>query len=113
MKNILYKIFKVLRNLSFTLILIIIAISLIDYFISPKAQTVNYTQFIQQVEQQNIQQVIIVENNAYGKLVDGKSVLTSIPNKSDLIKNLQEKKINFRFEQPAPPPWWRTLLPSK
>lgn len=105
---------KFFRNVSFYLLIIIIAISIIDYYSSRTTtkQEVSYTQFLQQVEQQKVEQVTIVDNNIRGKLKDGTEFTTVTPNDPTLINTLRQAGVNIKAEQPPQPPWWTTIFSS-
>ena len=105
---------KFFRNVGFYLLIIIIAISIIDYY-SAKTTTkteVSYTAFLKQVEDQKVERVTIVDNTIRGKLKDGQEFTLVVPNDPTLINNLREKKIDIKAEQPPQPPWWTTLFSS-
>lgn len=105
---------KFFRNVSFYLLIIIIAISIIDYYSSrttPK-QEVSYTQFLKQVEDQKVERVTIVENTIRGKLKDGQEFSTITPDDPTLINQLREKGVDIKAEQPPQPPWWTTIFSS-
>jgi len=105
---------KFFRNVSFYLLIIIIAISMIDYYSSrtTNKQEISYTQFLQHIEDQKVQGVTVVENNVRGKLVDGTEFTTVTPNDPTLINTLRDKKVDIRAEQPPQPPWWTTIFSS-
>jgi cell division protease FtsH len=105
---------KFFRNVGFYLLIIIIAISIIDYY-SAKTTTkteVSYTAFLKQVEDQKVDKVTIVDNTIRGKLKDGQEFTLVTPNDPTLINTLREKKIDIKAELPPQPPWWTTLLSS-
>ncbi|MHC1760237.1 MAG: ATP-dependent zinc metalloprotease FtsH [Negativicutes bacterium] len=105
---------KFFRNVGFYLLIIIIAISIIDYY-SSKTTTkteVSYTAFLKQVEDQKVERVTIVDNTIRGKMKDGQEFSLVTPNDPTLINTLREKKIDIKAEQPPQPPWWTTLLSS-
>lgn len=105
---------KFFRNISFYLLIIIIAISIIDYYssrTSPKQES-TYSEFLQNVEQDKVERVTIVENTVRGKLRDGTEFTTITPDDPTLIKTLREKNINIKAEQPPQPPWWTTIFSS-
>ena len=105
---------KFFRNVGFYLLIIIIAISIIDYY-SSKTTTkteVSYTAFLKQVEDQKVERVTIVDNTIRGKLKDGQEFTLVVPNDPSLINVLREKKIDIKAEQPPQPPWWTTLFSS-
>ncbi|MDF2568599.1 MAG: ftsH 5 [Sporomusa sp.] len=105
---------KFFRNVSFYLLIIIIAISIIDYYSSrttPK-QEISYTQFLKQVEEQKVDRVTIVDNTIRGKLKDGQEFATIAPNDPTLINQLRDKGVDIKAEQPPQPPWWTTIFSS-
>ena len=61
---------KFLRNVGFYLLIILIAISVIDYFStrSTTKQEINYTEFLQQVDKGEVSKVTIVDNVIKGNL---------------------------------------------
>lgn len=105
---------KFFRNVSFYLLIIIIAISIIDYYSSRTTtkQEISYTQFLHAVEEQNVERVTIVDNTIRGKLKDGQEFTTITPNDPALIAGLREKNVDIKAEQPPQPPWWTTIFSS-
>lgn len=105
---------KFFRNVSFYLLIIIIAISIIDYVSSRNTtkQEKSYTEFLHQVEEQKVDRVTIVENTIRGRLKDGQEFTTIAPNDPTLIGTLREKGVDIKAEQPPQPPWWTTIFSS-
>ncbi|HWQ62765.1 MAG TPA: ATP-dependent metallopeptidase FtsH/Yme1/Tma family protein, partial [Negativicutes bacterium] len=105
---------KFFRNVSFYLLIIIIAISIIDYYSSRTTtkQEISYTQFLKSVEEQKVERVTIVDNTIRGKLRDGTEFTTVTPNDPTLIAALREKNVDIKAEQPPQPPWWTTIFSS-
>lgn len=105
---------KFFRNVSFYLLIIIIAISIIDYYSTrtTNKQEITYTQFLQQMDEQKVERVTIVENSIRGWLKDGTEFTTIAPNDPTLINTLREKNVNIKAEQPPQPPWWTTIFSS-
>jgi len=105
---------KFFRNVSFYLLIIIIAISIIDYYSSKTTtkQELSYTQFLHSVEEQKVERVTIVENTIRGKLKDGQEFTTIAPNDPTLINTLRDKNVDIKAEQPPQPPWWTTIFSS-
>lgn len=99
--------FSFLPKLSFWLFIIIISISVIDYY-SNRTETkeVSYTQFIQRVEEKKIDRVIIVNNQFYGILKSGDKITTFVTEPSSVITFLRKNKVDITFREPPPPPWW-------
>jgi cell division protease FtsH len=105
---------KFFRNVSFYLLIIIIAISIIDYYSSRTTakQEMTYTQFLKNVEDQKVERVTIVDNTIRGKLKDGQEFTTITPNDPTLINTLRERNVDIKAEQPPQPPWWTTIFSS-
>lgn len=105
---------KFFRNVSFYLLIIIIAISIIDYYSSRTTtkQEISYTQFLNHINEQKVERVTIVDNTIKGKLKDGTEFTTITPNDPTLIATLREKNIDIKAEQPPQPPWWTTIFSS-
>lgn len=105
---------KFFRNVSFYLIVIIIAISLIDYY-SAKTnvkQEISYSQFITQVQEKQIKKVTIVDNFVSGKTEDGKDFTAIMPRDPSLIKELRDNQVEIKAELPPQPPWWTGIFSS-
>lgn len=109
---------KFLRNVGFYLLIILIAISVIDYFStrSSTKQEINYTDFLQQVESKNVSKVTIIDNIVKGTLADGTEFTTITPNSpngdANLVKTLQDKGVVIKAENPPEPPWWSSVFSS-
>lgn len=105
---------KFFRNVSFYLLIIIIAISIIDYYSSKTTnkQEISYTHFLQQVQEKKVEKVTIVDNTIRGKLKDGAEFTTVVPNDPTLISTLRDEGVDIKAEQPPQPPWWTTIFSS-
>ncbi len=105
---------KFFRNVSFYLIIIIIAISVIDYYSAKTSvkQEISYSNFIQQVEQKQIKKVTIVDNFISGKTEEGKDFTTIAPRDTSLIKELRDHQVEIKAELPPQPPWWTSIFSS-
>lgn len=105
---------KFFRNISFYLLIIIIAISIIDYYSSRTSnkQEITYSQFLQSVEEDKVERLTIVENTVQGKLRDGSEFTTITPDDPTLITTLRDKNIDIKAEKPPQPPWWTTIFSS-
>ena len=109
---------KFIRNVGFYLLVIFVAITLIDYFSNkaPARMVMNYSSFVQQVDEGKVAKVVIVENNIKGTLTDGTEFDTVLPTypgqDGEILKALQAKNVEIKAENPPEPPWWSTLLSS-
>lgn len=102
------------KNVTFYLLIIIVAIWMIDYYsASTVSKTdITYSAFMKHVQQDEVNQVTIVDNVISGKLKDGKDFSTVAPNDDSLIPTLRARDIEIKAELPPQPPWWTTILSS-
>ena len=109
---------KFLRKVGFYLLIILVAISVIDYFSTKNTnrQEVEYTQFLQQVDKGDVSKVVIIQNTIHGTLADGTEFTTITPdapnNDPDLYQKLSAKGIDIAAENPPEPPWWSQMFSS-
>ena len=109
---------KFLRNVGFYLLIILVAISVIDYFSTKNTnrQEVEYTQFLQQVDKGDVSKVVIIQNTIHGTLADGTEFSTITPDAPnydpDLYQKLSAKGIDIAAENPPEPPWWSQMFSS-
>ena len=102
------------KNVTFYLLIIIVAIWMIDYYsASTVSKTdITYSAFMKHVQQDEVKQVTIVDNVISGKLKDGKDFSTVAPNDDSLIPTLRARDIEIKAELPPQRPWWTTILSS-
>ena len=102
------------KNVTFYLLIIIVAIWMIDYYsASTVSKTdITYSAFMKHVQQDEVKQVTIVDNVISGKLKDGKDFSTVAPSDDSLIPTLRARDIEIKAELPPQPPWWTTIFSS-
>lgn len=102
------------KNVTFYLLIIIVAIWMVDYYsASTVSKTdITYSAFMKHVQQDEVKQVTIVDNVISGKLKDGKDFSTVAPSDDSLIPTLRARDIEIKAELPPQPPWWTTILSS-
>lgn len=102
------------KNVTFYLLIIIVAIWMIDYYsASTVSKTdITYSAFMKHVQQDEVKQVTIVDNVISGKLKDSKDFSTVAPSDDSLIPTLRARDIEIKAELPPQPPWWTTILSS-
>lgn len=109
---------KFLRNVGFYLLIILVAISIIDYFSvkNTARQEVSYTEFLQKVDKGEVAKVTLINNMIRGTLSDGTEFTTITPNYPNndpgLYDKLQAKNLDISAENPPEPPWWSTMFSS-
>ncbi len=106
---------RFLRNVVLYLLIIVSLIMMFDRFSETgetKKEELTYTDFLRYVQTEQVQGVTIVENTIKGKLKDGKEFTTVTPTGTDIVKVLEEKKVEIKAELPPQQPWWMNLLTS-
>ncbi len=107
---------KFLRNVGVYLLIILISISIIDYFSTKQQvrQEIGYTEFLQQLDQGSVSKVVIVQNTIKGTLSDGTEFTTITPdapnNDPNLYQKLSDKHVDVEAQNPPEPPWWSQML---
>ncbi|MGB4553289.1 MAG: ATP-dependent zinc metalloprotease FtsH, partial [bacterium] len=103
---------RAFRNMSFYLLLIIIALSVINYYANEPAQVeeIAYSDFLEHLEAGEVDRVTIVDGSIEGEFKNGEKFTTYNPNDGKLIERLEEAGVTYTGEPPPSPPWWTTLL---
>ena len=104
---------RVFRSMSLYLLLIIVALSVINYFSTsaPQEKELNYTQFLALLEKDEVTAVVISSTKVEGVLKDGTQF--SMPFLGDLARleeRLENKQVEIQYKPVQGPPWWSTLL---
>ncbi|MGQ9802033.1 MAG: ATP-dependent zinc metalloprotease FtsH [Candidatus Saccharicenans sp.] len=100
------------RNLIFWVVSLVLLILLWSFFpTGPKARVFTFSEFMDQVEQKNVQEVTIQDNQAQGKLKDQTGFKTTLPPQyADLIKVLRENNVNIVVKDTSRSSWLAILL---
>lgn len=103
------------KNLALWLVIGIVLIALFNIFNQPLApqSEVVFSDFMDQVEQGQVNEVVISGDNISGKYVDGKEFQTTAPPKDpDLIKSLRQKDVRIVVVAPEQTSWYMSILIS-
>jgi len=103
------------RSIGLYLLVLIIAVSIISSFFEPKTSSIQeftYSQFLKEVETNNVAKVTIINNSITGTLVNGTKFSTYSPNDPELINILRTKNIVIEAKPPVEVSWWMRLLSS-
>ena len=103
------------RNIGLYLLMLIITVSIISSFFEPKSvtqQELTYSEFLKEVETNNVSKVTIVDNSITGILIDGTEFSTYSPDDPEMINNLRSKNIIIEAKPPVKVSWWMQLLSS-
>ena len=102
------------KNIGLYLLVLIITVSILSSFFEPKStlKELTYSQFLREVEANNVSMVTIVDNSINGNLIDGTKFSTYSPNDPEMINILRGKNIVIEAKPPAEVSWWMRLLSS-
>jgi len=103
------------RNIGLYLLMLIITVSIISSFFEPKSvtqQELTYSEFLEEVEINNVSKVTIVDNSITGILMDGTEFFTYSPDDPEMINTLRSKNIIIEAKPPVKVSWWMQLLSS-
>jgi cell division protease FtsH len=102
------------KNLVFWSIIIIIMILLFNLFSKPRQIVLdkNYSEFISEVEKNQVLEVEAQDRNLIWRDKDGKRYKTYAPEDPEMIKILREKKIVIKAKKEDESPFWQNILIS-
>ncbi len=100
------------RSTFFYFLLLLIALSLFaPFFSAPRnVAEVNFSDFLNQVDQGKISQITVKGDIVEGKYNDGKAFRTRALNYPNLVQNLREKGVSIKVEEPADSSWFFNLF---
>ncbi len=106
---------KNFRTASFYLLIILIALSLINYFSSQGTgpTEIEYKALRQKLEAGQVEKVVQVGQKLSGELKDGTKFTSFVPPSDgdpELSKLILEKVGSYKVEPPPEPPWWTSIL---
>jgi len=103
---------KPAKNLIFWVASLVLLVILWSIFpAGPKIKEYTFTEFLEQVEKKEVQEVTIQDTQAQGKLKDGTAFKTTLPPiYADLIKELRENQVNIVVKDNSRNSWLAILL---
>jgi cell division protease FtsH len=104
------------KNIALWLLISLVMIFLFNYFNTTeqaRAKTaISYTQFLELVKNGKVTKVLLQGEEITGEQADGKPFKTYSPNDPNLIRLLQDKKVEISVRPKEDTPWYTTLLVS-
>jgi cell division protease FtsH len=104
------------KNIALWLLISLVMIFLFNYFNTTEQArgklSVSYTQFVDMVKAGKVTKVTLQGDEVFGEQSDGKAFRTYAPSDPDLVKLLQEKKVEITAKPKDDNPWYTTLLVS-
>nr|WP_255547824.1 ATP-dependent zinc metalloprotease FtsH [Crassaminicella indica] len=113
---------KFFRGASFYILIFIIIISIVHFYGQPAQDKLDLSvsEFINQLQKQNVKEITIVENAIVGKLKNNQEFKTYIPpvvrtevlTEKYILPQMESGKLTVKGEPPAKTPWFFEILPS-
>jgi cell division protease FtsH len=101
------------KTLLFWVVLIVTAVLLwqvVRQTQTKPEQDRSFSEFMNEVEKSNVDNVEIMGSEVKGKLKDGLAFKTTIPDYPDLVKTLMEKNVSIKVKEPTQSPWLAALI---
>jgi cell division protease FtsH len=103
------------RNFALGALVVLLLLALFTLFQNPGQRTadneISFSQFLAEVDQGRVRDVLIQDSQIYGTLTDGRSFQTYAPIESALIQRLYGKGVSITA-RPLTLPWWLQLAIS-
>lgn len=102
------------KNAGLYLLILIVVISVLSSFFEPSSSVreLTYSQFLNEVESNNVSSVSISGNTATGELTDNQRFSTYLPEDPELMNILRSKNVNIEAKPPVELSWWMRILSS-
>lgn len=104
------------RSISFYLLIIILVLSLVQWYSSQEAAQIRigYSELIQLIDKDQVSKIKIVENNISGTLKDGRNFVSYVPDLSTFMEKIDQPASKGELvvdSEPRPTtPWWTQIL---
>lgn len=102
------------KNAGLYLLILIVVISILSslFETGPSVRELTYSQFLSEVESNNVSSVTISGNTVSGELIDNQKFSTYIPDDPEIMNILRSKNINIEAKPPVELSWWMRILSS-
>lgn len=100
------------KNIALWLSVVLVFVLLINLFSQPRArhEQINFTEFLNLLERNEISEVTIQGDNVQGMLINGKRFKTFNPGYTKLVEDLKEKEVIITGEAEKQSPWTTILI---
>ena len=105
---------KYYKNVGLYLLVLVVFVTIISSLFDPVSTglELTYSQFLKEVETNNVASVTIVENSISGQLANGTEFTTYSPDDPEMMNILRSKNIEIDAKPPVEISWWMRLLSS-
>ena len=105
------------KNLSLWIVIILLILSLYNIFnpsldVNKRAVSITYTDFLNMVDDERINNVVMQDNYLYATDSTGNRFKLYAPNDIDLVKTLRAKKVTIMAKPPEKPSWIASIIAS-
>ncbi len=106
------------RSISFYLLIFILILSLVQWYSSQDTtqMQIAYSELVSLIDKDQVKDIEMMDNDITGKLKDGSTFTSYVPNIEVFMEKLQPKidkgEINLKAEPKPQAPWWSSILPS-
>jgi len=102
------------RNAGLYLLILIVTISVLSSLFEPGSSIkgLSYSQFLAEVENNNVKSITISGNTINGLLNDNHKFSTYLPDDPELMSILRSKNISIEAKPPVELSWWMRILSS-
>lgn len=103
------------KNIGLYLLILVISVTILSSLFDPLSTTIQeltYSQFLKEVEANNVTSVTMMGKTISGRFANGKEFTTYSPDDPEIMNILRNKNIVIVAKPPAQPSWWMSLLSS-
>ena len=106
---------KYYKNIGLYLLILVISVTILSSLFDPLSTTIQeltYSEFLKEVEANNVASVTIMGKAISGRFTNGTEFTTYSPDDPEIMNILRNKNIVIEAKPPAQPSWWISLLSS-
>ena len=106
---------KYYKNIGLYLLILVISVTILSSLFDPLSTTIQeltYSQFLKEVEANNVASVTIMGKAISGRFTNGTEFTTYSPDDPEIMNILRNKNIVIDAKPPTQPSWWISLLSS-
>lgn len=106
---------KYYKNIGLYLLILVISVTILSSLFDPLSTTIQeltYSEFLKEVEANNVASVTIMGKAISGRFTNGTEFTTYSPDDPEIMNILRNKNIVIDAKPPTQPSWWISLLSS-
>ncbi len=108
---------RLIKNLGVYLVLVVLAVSLVNVFITPQSQDpavveIPYSQLKSDIAAGRVKKFVVDETKIRGQYGDGRHFSSNVVGVEDIAEEAASRGIEVKIAEPPSTPWWLTLASS-